>query len=1188
MKQLITFVIIITIFSNAYSQSPGGVSGAGTNQLWLDANQLGLSNGALVSTWTDKSGKGFNATSTSTYRPTFKTNQFNGLPAVQFDGVDDRIRTGAISALSTNKISSFTVFSSDATTTGVLFRYAYATGGGSSYYSEFIYGQYYNNSTNTLTHIVRNSNTSPPPVTIDKTSYSGALSITSELWNGATALEAYYNGVLVNNVAGSNSNPGGNIGVSIGANYNQTPNYLKCLVAEHISYSKVMSSAERNIIENYLGAKYNIAIGNDMYAYEGTAGVDVVGLGKEADGSNLSARGVSPLGLVIATLNNGEYILAGHNNAGYSANNSDVPLAGYSRFNQVWRSDVTGAPDTLTVTFDVSTYGLGQTGTYKLLVDGDGVFAAGATSYNGVYGAGTVTFTGVTLSAGSYFTLANSNGQVNSTGVTTDWHTTTTWDCGCIPVSGMIVDILPTHVVDINGQNAAVSDLTIDGTLTFSGTDTLTVLQNLTNNNVFTSGAGAVLLNGSIAQTLSDTLALNNLIIDNAAGVTNAGTLSVTGFIKVISGSLTTGNNLTLISTASGTGALSNPSTGTIIGTLTVQRYINETTSPYATGNSWYLLSPMVTDGTLEDWNQEFEMQGFTGTDWVGGISSVYYYDQNNNVTSFNDGYTVPINTLDVLDNTVGYEIWIGDDTKATGARTIDITGTPKLGAVAISAPHIVKIGDPTQDGWTLMANPYDSPVLFGNIQITGAFDFAYRRNAIGNNGLINSSYTLAVGEAFFVHAGVGGATLTFDPTDVRLQNIDRYNERIAEDNNKELLTIKLSVDNKNFDETFIGFNESAIDVREIGVDALKLNTSIHTNPNISTLIDNHDYHSNILNYKTNSIVPIRIYTENPSGTVKQYTIDIEHVKSILEHNKKLVLEDRTLNTFTELLDDAKIDFSMADDSKEPRFFLHISTPINFTAEQVSCTGKENGKATATMNQSGSYSFVWRNEDGTVIKNEKNSSSSVCSGLTPGNYVLEVNNVKQKFTITQPEEVKADFVAFYGGLNYGGQVSTQDEETLVVNAGELITFESQALNQTSNIWDFGDRSTSSLENTTHIYFEEGIYKVELTSINGSCSATNYKTIQVNAATSISETNLLDEVNVLVKENDIFVYMNNQNNSGNVKFEVLNTVGQVVYSSTKAVNNNNHIEKIRIDEAAGLYFLTIEGFNQSKTKKIILK
>jgi hypothetical protein len=56
--------------------------------LWLDAAQItGLSDGAQVSTWTDMSGAGNNATrdsgSTASY-PQYKPNQLNGKPVVRF------------------------------------------------------------------------------------------------------------------------------------------------------------------------------------------------------------------------------------------------------------------------------------------------------------------------------------------------------------------------------------------------------------------------------------------------------------------------------------------------------------------------------------------------------------------------------------------------------------------------------------------------------------------------------------------------------------------------------------------------------------------------------------------------------------------------------------------------------------------------------------------------------------------------------------------------------------------------------------------------------------------------------------------------------------------------------------------------------------------------------------------------
>jgi hypothetical protein len=58
---------------------------------WWDASQeTGLANNAPVDTITDFSGNGLDATALTTARPTYETNQINGLPVFNFDGVDDK------------------------------------------------------------------------------------------------------------------------------------------------------------------------------------------------------------------------------------------------------------------------------------------------------------------------------------------------------------------------------------------------------------------------------------------------------------------------------------------------------------------------------------------------------------------------------------------------------------------------------------------------------------------------------------------------------------------------------------------------------------------------------------------------------------------------------------------------------------------------------------------------------------------------------------------------------------------------------------------------------------------------------------------------------------------------------------------------------------------------------------------
>jgi len=68
--------------------SPPDIAGL---QLWLDANQItGLNDGDAVATWSDASGNANHGTqSSASKRPTYQTNEQNGLPGVLGDGVDD-------------------------------------------------------------------------------------------------------------------------------------------------------------------------------------------------------------------------------------------------------------------------------------------------------------------------------------------------------------------------------------------------------------------------------------------------------------------------------------------------------------------------------------------------------------------------------------------------------------------------------------------------------------------------------------------------------------------------------------------------------------------------------------------------------------------------------------------------------------------------------------------------------------------------------------------------------------------------------------------------------------------------------------------------------------------------------------------------------------------------------------------
>ncbi|OFY87505.1 MAG: hypothetical protein A3K10_08125, partial [Bacteroidetes bacterium RIFCSPLOWO2_12_FULL_31_6] len=557
---LFATLVLGASISNAQTYYPGGVSGSGTNELWFDANSLGYTTtGELVTVFTDRSGNGNDAAQADpSAQPIYYKNNpiFNGQASVYFDGVNDVLKTPPVANLNTNTQTIFCVASiyKPTSTSGIIFRLSYTSGGGGTIPSNYFISNYY--TTTQYVMQLRNADASNILSTFPKPDY---ISLSAMLWNGSTSFKSYNNGSLLTSVAGSSASPLGNLGMSLGGNFTGALMPFKGWLAETIVYTTPLNSAEKNIVENYLAAKYYLTISNDLFAYNTgyLSGhyFDLIGIGQESDGSNSSAIGENLSINTPSSLGNGDYLLVAHDNAGYSPNLVDVPLSSGERYSQIWRADLTGTPGTVTIEFDVTTNSLGaDSNAYELLVDADGVFGVGATSYSGSYSGGMVTFTAVALSDGNYFTLYNNSTTpqtITSTGTTTDWHTTTTWDCACVPSFNSDVTILAAHTVDVNGQDANSRNLTIEGVLSFSGSDTLFLNGNLINNGTFTAGTGVVKSKMVSAQSFSGTSNLNfyDLFLDNPTTVTNSGTIAISNQLNILQGVLVTGGSVRLLST---------------------------------------------------------------------------------------------------------------------------------------------------------------------------------------------------------------------------------------------------------------------------------------------------------------------------------------------------------------------------------------------------------------------------------------------------------------------------------------------------------------------------------------------------------------------------------------------------------------------------------------------------------------
>jgi hypothetical protein len=339
---------------------PGGVGKAANLKLWVKAEDIpGSSDGDLISSWADKSGNGNNLSqSASSYQPAYYDNIANGFPVARFYQSNSRLIHNSYSDFPTDNITSIFVNKSTNQSTDALLSYAASSSNGGNDYLLF-------SSNNLQTYI-------------NGTQTSTGVNISTDSWNivghtwasSSSANKIYLNGN--SSYTGTHSSSaiqqGGCLAIAAeqdGVNSGYAANQAHAGdFTEIIIYNYVLISAQRNIVNSYLAAKYDISNANDKYAGDnsgnGNYDFEVIGIGTESDGIHNEAHGSGGLWIKQASnFGNGDYLMIGHNeikpqvytptqDAGLSAASLE------KRWGRDWYFDITDAGSAFTVdlTFD--------------------------------------------------------------------------------------------------------------------------------------------------------------------------------------------------------------------------------------------------------------------------------------------------------------------------------------------------------------------------------------------------------------------------------------------------------------------------------------------------------------------------------------------------------------------------------------------------------------------------------------------------------------------------------------------------------------------------------------------------------------------------------------------------------------------------------------------------------------------
>lgn len=420
-------------------------------RLWLRAD-YGTTGTAPVSSWNDRSGNGFSAV-TAGSAPDLIANDLNFNPTLDFTRASSEYLqiTGGIMRTNTyNSMWVYYVARNDINTNNTLFN---ENIGGDRFavlnvWSNDALFQYGNNNTDATGGRVRGL-------------WGGTLG-QPHMWTmGASTSLSTPNGtrksisrdgavILFND--GNDTGTGSNQNFFIGGRWNGLASeYFDGQLAELIVYTEVPTIQEQEKVQSYLAIKYGITKNSadnpgspederDYFASDGTVlwdystlsayqnSVTIIGRDDVSELDQRKSRNFSTAGIITLDkagpfASNLAFVGAGDDNAA-NGHNTNVPSGYQKRINKIWRTQVTGAPGTLSVSINLFELGIPEglnAASYALLVDTDADFSDATTVYPGTSNTGGVVgFTGVTVTSSSFLTVAVVDNAIKGPGNVTE------------------------------------------------------------------------------------------------------------------------------------------------------------------------------------------------------------------------------------------------------------------------------------------------------------------------------------------------------------------------------------------------------------------------------------------------------------------------------------------------------------------------------------------------------------------------------------------------------------------------------------------------------------------------------------------------------------------------------------------------------------------------------------------------
>ncbi len=284
-------------------------------------------------------------------------------------------------------------------------------------------------------------------------------------------------------------------------------------------------------------------------------------------------------------------------------------------------------------------------------------------------------------------------------------------------------------------------------------------------------------------------------------------------------------------------------------------------------------------------------------------------------------------------------------------------------------------------------------------------------------------------------------------------------------------------------------------------------------------------------------------------------------------------LEDRQLNTFTNLRTNS-YNVQISDTGlTNARFFLHVSRAVIFNVVPAGCT-----------NNNGVLNI---NADSTILFTSSDLYTSTDS------FITTLSNLSGAYNFNNlPEgdyKVALSFNGFYIAskqLHVNGDYIVASIQSLSATAGvnQQIAFHSSATNTTSYVWNFGDGAQIiGIANPTFEYYQAGVFTVVMICTNDSgCIRSDSVTITVGGTTGINSITT-ETRNVWAYAKTVTVVLNEEITPG-AEVKIYNLLGQLTYAGS--IDNLTTVVTLNAP-SNGYYIVSVENNNVTSSKRILL-